>query len=104
MSVADNLNKAADLIEQRGWVRGALIDAHNRMCIRGAINMARTGDPVGWDTHAEDRAVAEFLNLPEITFQSRANDLAIWNNKKERKQEEVIAALRGAAQAQLAEA
>jgi len=45
MNVSDVLNKAADLIEERGWAQGAYENASGGLCVLGAIRKAADLDP-----------------------------------------------------------
>ena len=101
------LDKAADVIERNGlhkeWYydedsgkppAGSAVDTH------GAINIATVGQPIGSrgphditeDAHAARQALRDHINS--------AVSLAIWNDMPDRTAEQVITALRGAAQAE----
>ena len=104
MNTADILDKAADLIEQRGWAQGYFVDHRGGLCARGAIYAAcgmepdpdphvrivewpgwNPADPA-WDALCQlDTAVDDFAEM--------------WNDAPERTKEEVVSALRAAAQA-----
>lgn len=104
-TVANNLRKAANIIEQRGLFKGDFIDPDSRaVCILGAINVAKYGvaspralDQLGIERQsvyatAEARVMKDFLNGSPDS----------WNDMPERTKEEVINALRDCA-AQLTE-
>lgn len=105
MKTSEVLNKAADLIEQRGWAQGGGAgDTPYRstdpwgeesdtapLCLEGAIFAA-----AGWDRRDERwgcpayRAVDDYLGL--LSF-----PLFFFNDEPGRTPEEVVAVLRGAA-------
>lgn len=112
-SVADILDRAADLIEPEGaWTQGALardeagleaLDPEDPdaccWCVAGAIQHVAGG---GWPDsvfdlyHAARRSVLVAVGMDE-------NDrIAIWNDARHRTQAEVVAALRQAAAAERA--
>lgn len=110
LTTADALEKAAILLESNGLFKGAYYDARQsvrrdryaedcRMCTMGAINTAVTGNPdatPAWEeshgrVHELYAAVEQFLGV---------RSLADWNDAEERTQEEVVAALKGAAAAE----
>lgn len=124
MNVASILNKAADLIEERGWIKGAEgwgFARGSRLCIEGAIAeaMGLDGDPTwGHCTHVQavntsppGMALREFLGdalwsvregYNEATRKSMENHnhmpmLYEWNDKFHRTEPEVIEALRATA-------
>ena len=104
MNTSEVLNRAADLIEQRGWAQGAGWQATTPttpLCAEGAIRA------VAVDHEAEQVAVArvsEHLGLP-ATFPYRHSDLMtwdcrylwVWNDVAPVEATEVIAVLRAAA-------
>lgn len=48
-TLADRLNAAADVIEERGHAHGTLEDAQGRVCVVGAINTACGGHAHNWN-------------------------------------------------------
>lgn len=104
----DILMRAADLIEEHGLAKHTTLDSEGRMCARGAIMLAfnpncpvygtsgrpswpKWGCGVGVLREA-DAQLASYLGLlPDW------ENVASWNNHVSRTQEEVVAALRGAA-------
>lgn len=110
---AELLEKAADLIENGGHLRGHLSDGKGAHCAAGAINMAQTksyhyptwvwsgqwrgGGERGEVQRAAYEAVADHLDLGnnfDITVMDAVVD---WNNKFGRTGTEVIDAFRHAA-------
>lgn len=97
MTPAEVLNRAADEIETRGHFKGML--GHDpyapetcRVCLYGALNAARTGDPFADDTTAvPESALFEVLGL------NTTADLVDWNDDPDRTADEVVAVLREAA-------
>jgi hypothetical protein len=97
------LLKAADLIEEWGHSTFYLRDDAGRMCLHGAINAAVTGNPFrpndGRGHHcpvaaAAHEAIGNFLGSPRLNDYRGAD----WNNAPGRTKDEVVAALRAAAQ------
>lgn len=88
MSVAKTLLKAADYIEKHGWCQGKWRNDAGEVCAYGAISsvercgLVRSG--AAW-------RLGRFLNVVSV---------AGWNDQPDRTKEEVIAALRAAAEAQ----
>ena len=106
MNTADILDKAADLITERGWNQHYFVDSAGRLCPRGAIyaacGMKPDPDPLvwvvdwpGWTSRAADDAMDACDRLDAVV-----NDYAeSWNDAPGRTAEEVISTLRAAAQA-----
>ena len=102
------LDRAADIVEKNGlhkgtFASGALIGGgaftDKCCCARGAINMAANGNNP-WETSeagelAHD-ALCKYLGISGRVDQSVAD----WNDDEDRTADEVLAALRGAAQAE----
>lgn len=108
-AAADELEKAADILEANGLYKGDFYDARQsvrrdrypedcHVCAMGAINTAATGTPsmpMAWEEpyvrlHELYKLVKTFLG---VSF------LDGWNDAEERTEEEVVAALRGTAAA-----
>ena len=110
MNTADILDKAADLIDRRGWNQGWYINTDGEMCPRGAIYAACGMQPnpnpsvdvmdwPGWSSSAADNAITACDWLDEAV-----DDYAeSWNDDEGRTKEEVVSTLRAAAQAARAE-
>lgn len=101
MNTSEILNKAADIVEQRGHSKGVYSDSTGRVCAVGAINAAILGTtkiehlPIwysGLDTHA-GRVLHSLVCADEYW------SITDWNDAPERTKEEVVAALRQAAEA-----
>jgi hypothetical protein len=94
------LYDAADLIDQRGLAKGIRRDSEGRLCLHGAIEFAMTG--TAWSSgekHKEvSRHVRKYLehNLGFVGLTDYG--CAEWNNAPERTKQEVVDALRGAAE------
>lgn len=58
---------ALGVIQERGWRQGVVEDHVGRVCARGAINVALTGNAKKWGAHQERMAVEEVLirHIPE---------------------------------------
>ena len=102
--VSEALLQAADLIEKHGLAKLSLVESYGSMCFVGALSMATTGSPMpalapayGGLIMTASKAVAEVLNIPRGEH-SVSLDLVNWNNAAERTAQEVIAAMRLAAQ------
>ena len=111
MRVSEQLDRAADVIERRGWVGRQPdcdpaygppdqepidpwgLDGVSPVCIEGAIMAVQGTDqfPTTYDVQwcPAYRAMAAYLETPYRLFN--------WNDRPERTKDEVIAALRGAA-------
>jgi len=82
------LERAADLIEERGWCRGRFRDEAGRMCIDFAMVSA----------DLTTNALARRCVLDELRGRGvRCNDLALWNDFQAVDSHEVVDLLRNAA-------
>ena len=102
MTISDVLSRAADAIQERGHCKGNFVDAAGNLCVAGALYLA-AGLPVvgiakprdGWDaakSYADaDEAAAAFRRYV-------GSSVYTWNDQPERTKEEVVAALRAAAE------
>lgn len=107
-----DLRNAADVIERDGWHQGAYFQPEDgngsggcRVCASGAINTAVHGFawPPIFDTSERERADAAWYAAS--TFADGPwGSIVLWNDEPGRTAEEVIAALRGAADKLEAEA
>lgn len=96
---------AADIMESRGQAKYTVMDDIGRVCLFGAINMAHHGDPdyaddagaFGYEPHM--RAL-QIVTGVRAVGRSIPNSLADWNNRVAT-QEQVVAALRAAAEVEL---
>ena len=86
------LNAAADYIEEHGWCQYALVMS-GRVCMLGAVNAAICGDPAG----GGDMLPFEVTDMLHRATGSAS--LSSWNDARERTKEQVVRALREAAQA-----
>lgn len=93
-SVADILEKAAKLIERRGWTQGAYDRSSQHgvsYCALGACFAARSNADVGAINDRLAQAVAAALGFQD------PGEVARWNDAPERTQPEVVVKLREAA-------
>lgn len=90
-SVKDDLLKAADIIEERGWCQGNWKNGQGQLCILAALETATT-----------ERGRPNSLRPAIVAVKARigiANgSLAQWNDSPFRTKDEVLAALRSAAE------
>lgn len=84
--VAAILQKAADMIDRRGWCQGMGMDGMGRVCAVRAIGTV-AGDNVVFASDAL-RRLEDHLNIRFVS---------LWNDVKGRTKDEVVAALRAAA-------
>jgi hypothetical protein len=93
--VAAELRAAADVLERDGWTQNAYTDQNGCHCVMGAAYVAMGCPTTEWAEGLTERvdAVRDFLG----TFLGRRPHL--WNDAPGRTAEEVIAALRAAADA-----
>ena len=82
--------KAAELIEERGWAQETLWTEDGRLCLLGAILMA--GKLLG---DADLRCASSYSVVSELCNELGVVGLGAWNDAPKRKVEEVLAALRG---------
>jgi hypothetical protein len=110
-TVPEVLQRAADLIDQRGHAKGDYIDANGCLCARGAIYAAVGIEPTTdvanirhWPTYNRSRfalavAAGKALESHIGTDQSPLDPVVRWNDAPERTAAEVSAAFRSAAEA-----
>jgi hypothetical protein len=108
MRTSEVLDRAADLIEERGWTKGAGGWQGDRLCIEGAIHAAagmKTHPVIDWpltNLCPAGLALRDHLSLGAFTHERRpwpdltGSPLSRWNDNAE-SAGEVIAALRAAA-------
>lgn len=103
MLTSEVLNRAADLIEERGWVQGnGGFDGSAGLCLEGGI-FAASG--LGWTVAAEMAAREGTCPAYEAVLnhlsiggdRSYGGRLWLWNDKPARTAAEVIEVLRAAA-------
>ena len=97
MTIKELREKAADLIEERGWAKGRYEDATGRLCILGALVVAAV--PHALEIGLEQEVLNDDLVVAEAVEQLR-RDLGVqhldeWNDEKCSSADEVIAALGG---------
>ncbi len=82
------LERAADLIEKRGWCRGRFQDTSGRVCIDYALVLADLVNNARARTHVLDELRSRGI---------RCDDLVLWNDFEAAASDEVIDLLRHAA-------
>jgi hypothetical protein len=91
MGVADRLEAAAELIEQRGHCQDGHTNEEGQLCMAAAMNLAN-GVAVDDDhLYPEDAYVVRAIGA------DRPNDIVTWNDQPGRTAAEVVAAFRAAA-------
>lgn len=96
-TVKDTLNRAADLIEKYGHIKGQLGNVKIGMCAHGALFAAAGG---GENFYEVNVALGKHLGLRGIGYRGVDYfDIPAWNNAPERTKEEVITAMRETADA-----
>lgn len=85
------LERAAALIEQRGWCQLHFEDKDGRLCLDQALRLASQDVEHEW--RHEVRTQARALLYPLISGSS----VVLWNDAPRRTQDEVVAKLREAA-------
>ena len=104
MNTSEVLNRAADLIEERGWATGNCgMDASPgaALCLEGALGAAMgvavvdglSAYPIYDYTEIEVAPVYQILQ----DYLAWMSDLYMWNDRRDRTQAEVVEALRACA-------
>jgi len=102
------LDKAADVIERNGWYQGSYFNevagrapADCPVCTYGAIHIAAFGEPTPV-LETEESAMGEANRAVNVLrkYLGITSVGAVWNDASDRTAEQVITALRGAAQAE----
>lgn len=96
MTAREMLKRAVAAMKKRGWCRGKVEDNFHRVCIYGALNCGRAGDPYASDhtdpKYMEARAIlSKTLGVPNF------HDVITWNNETAKNGKEVIGLLERAA-------
>lgn len=93
---ADVLRDAAEYIGEYGWIQGDLEDQFTgSVCALGAITRAMRD---GWNDHGALEALRRHLGLAPQTRDFILHPVARWNDEKERTAEDVILAMKRAAE------
>lgn len=120
MKTSEILDKAADVIDRNGWIKGDWYEPEERgdapedcpVCAGAAINIALEYAPDfdHDDVDVDDGAAADAFSalLRQVVFETRGaptprnliQDIAYWNDEDERTEDQVLAALRAAAEAE----
>lgn len=109
----DLLNRAAELIGERGWHQGGLEDEHGALCALGALGRAKyelfdlNGDGLGRQAKEASDAYGEAYTQLVYTINPTATgnwaewgnlvSVPAWNDDETRTAEDVILALKNAA-------
>lgn len=103
MNTSEVLNKAADLIEERGWTRGGNgWNLGGPLCLEGGIMVAAGLARIGEVNHCPAAlAVVDYLGPENCTitspFSGKVTRSWVWNDDRSRTATEVIGVLRAAA-------
>ena len=107
--VAADLRAAADVLERDGWTQQQYHSPAGHHCALGAIAVAIRGsskpNPDRWKPWAENairlradaEVVARSIGIPPDKHHAPRLDVSDWNDDPDRTADEVIAALRAAA-------
>ena len=103
MKTKELLEKAAGVLEKRGWCRNTLEDGNGRVCAVGAILTAQTGDPNTYGRE-DDRpqrwtAYRRILKALGLEVESERAECAVvdWNNEDCKSKVEIVRVFRKAA-------
>jgi hypothetical protein len=99
VNAQEALFKAVDVLHERGWVQGQLERADGSVCLVGAINVAVTGSAAPRDAVWDDKELALLGTAAFDAVRSEVNEpnLGRWNDKRARDVDDVIDALKRAA-------
>lgn len=101
--IADDLDAVADLLEGRGWCRGAFEDGDDRLCLVGGLNLRFSGNPDTLRLDLERSAYERYLAarravIDEITTRAGTTgeevSITTWNDRHATGQDEVVDLLR----------
>ncbi|OZF40777.1 hypothetical protein CH296_00535 [Rhodococcus sp. 14-2496-1d] len=92
MTISEILARAADLIEEHGWMQGEYVNDKGCLCAVGAIRIAADGKVEG---HFPSNAATQAIDL--MAGHLDAGSVIEWNDDVDRTQTEVVGALRAAA-------
>jgi hypothetical protein len=94
-TVADVLDRAADVIVERGHHKGSYEGWDGTVCAGGALRVAITGKPFTRFTGAGEAVT--YMSARDRLCDLLGSPIARWNDAPDRTADEVIAALREAA-------
>ena len=101
MELHEILDKAADLMTERGFCKRIEEDHHGRVCLVGAINLVTIGTAITMPNEDGEKAISFCGNLLYGRFSSPIGLMdrspVYWNNMSERTEAEVVDFLREAA-------
>lgn len=98
VTAADVLNRAADLLGEWGWCKGAARH-EDSFCLLGAIAFAANGYPPRSSAITDADCTDLYVTAKEILRPFTGGELGIWNDEPGRTKEQVVAKLREAARA-----
>lgn len=97
--VADDLRKAADIVNVQGWTKGSMRNAEGQVCVLGALRIATAGKAVWadmWDTIGEEEA-DRFHKARYVLHNWLGTAPTVWNDTIANTKQEVILVLLKAA-------
>jgi hypothetical protein len=95
-TVADLLDRAADLLERDGWCQGSLDNADGQRCVMGAVYAAR--DDLVWSNDlASERSLSVTHQATDALFDAIGWNIPEWNDSEQTSFEDVLSLLRGVA-------
>jgi len=92
MKTSDILNRAAEVMMERGHTKGKFVDDEGRVCLMGALNTARTGSP-----KIISRDIAADRILCRVIWGMSNTSIAHWNDRPSTTEAMAIGALYKAA-------
>lgn len=106
--VGQTLRQAADYLEEHGHCKGTFMDPQGRVCLYGALNMVIYEVPNRWEIPFmnmssektqlwEQCGVAIIESYAETEVDAFHSNIINWNDRLERKPEQVVDLLRKAA-------
>ena len=100
--IAEDLRVAADVLERDGWTQHAPIDGAGRRCAAGALAWAVSNGVASYPSWLIGEALDRWRDAEEeLRLQIDEESVMYWNDDPERTADEVVAALRAAAERQL---
>lgn len=97
METADILEKAAEVLDARGWCQGHYQDDQGQLCAVGAIRVATWGT-ARWDHSNAVEYLASRMAQEAMSAHLGVEDIAVgWNDRPGRTKDEVIDTFKHAA-------
>ena len=99
VSVADDIDGGADVIERGGWVKHSSYTLDGRHCMTGAIHRQVMGSD---NIHAAEATFWKLVGRRDIAIHSLTSfvgvdDVTLWNDAEERTLQEVLDVMRACA-------